>query len=88
MKGVVILGGASPWSCCITLIEAANTSVSPSSSSWFPVAPPVVCSGLATSGVMPTESFFSLLKIERTAAKTYRRQISAKADVFDCIEGF
>ena len=34
------------------------------------------------------ESFFSSLKIERTAAKTYRTRDQAKADVFDYIECF
>ena len=34
------------------------------------------------------ESFFSLLKTERTASKTYRTRDQAKADVFDYIERF
>ena len=34
------------------------------------------------------ESFFSSLKTERTAAKTYRTRAQAKADVFDDIERF
>ena len=34
------------------------------------------------------ESFFSSLKIERTARKTYRTRDQAKADVFDYIERF
>ena len=34
------------------------------------------------------ESFFSSLKIERTARKTYRSRDEAKADVFDYIERF
>jgi putative transposase len=34
------------------------------------------------------ESFFSSLKTERTAAKMYRTQEQAKADVFDYIECF
>ena len=34
------------------------------------------------------ESFFSSLKTERTAAKTYRTRTQAKADVFDYIERF
>jgi putative transposase len=34
------------------------------------------------------ESFFSLLKTERTANKTYRTRDEAKADVFDYIERF
>jgi putative transposase len=33
-----------------------------------------------------TESFFSSLKTERTAAKAYRTRAQAKADVFDYIE--
>jgi len=34
------------------------------------------------------ESFFSSLKIERTARKTHRTRDAAKADVFDYIERF
>ncbi len=34
------------------------------------------------------ESFFSSLKIERTARKTYRTRDQARADVFDYIERF
>jgi putative transposase len=34
------------------------------------------------------ESFFSLLKTERMARKTYRTGDEAKADVFDYIERF
>ena len=34
------------------------------------------------------ESFFSSLKTERTARKTYRTRDDAKADVFDYIECF
>ena len=34
------------------------------------------------------ESFFSSLKTERTAPKTYRTRDEAKADVFDYIERF
>ena len=34
------------------------------------------------------ESFFSSLKTERTAAKTYRTRAQARADVFDYIERF
>ena len=34
------------------------------------------------------ESFFSSLKTERTARKTYRNRAQAKADVFDYIECF
>jgi len=34
------------------------------------------------------ESFFSSLKTERTARKTYRTQDEAKADAFDYIERF
>lgn len=34
------------------------------------------------------ESFFSSLKTERTAGKTYRSQDAARADVFDYIERF
>ena len=34
------------------------------------------------------ESFFSSLKTERVARKTYRTRDQARADVFDCIERF
>jgi putative transposase len=34
------------------------------------------------------ESFFSTLKTERTAGKTYRTRDAARADVFDYIERF
>jgi putative transposase len=34
------------------------------------------------------ESFFSSLKAERTARKTYRTRDEARADVFDYIERF
>ncbi len=34
------------------------------------------------------ESFFSSLKTERTARKTYRSRAAATADVFDYIERF
>ena len=34
------------------------------------------------------ESFFSLLKTERTARKTYRTRDESKADVFDYIKRF
>ena len=34
------------------------------------------------------ESFFSSLKTERTARKTYRTRDEAKADVFDYVERF
>jgi putative transposase len=34
------------------------------------------------------ESFFSSLKIERTARRMYRTRDDAKADVFDYIERF
>ena len=34
------------------------------------------------------ESFFSSLKTERTARKTYRTRDAARADVFDYIERF
>ena len=34
------------------------------------------------------ESFFSSLKTERTARKTYRTRSQAKADIFDYIERF
>ena len=40
-----------------------------------------------TSGAA-VESFFSSLKTERTARKTYRTRDEAKADVFDYIECF
>ena len=51
----------------------------------------VVCS-LSRSGNVwdnaAMESFFSTLKTERTAAKTYRSRDEARADVFDYIERF
>ena len=34
------------------------------------------------------ESFFSTLKAERTAQKTYSMRDAARADVFDCIGRF
>lgn len=34
------------------------------------------------------ESFFSSMKTERTASKTYRTRDEARADVFDYIERF
>ena len=39
-------------------------------------------------GQSAMESFFSSLKTERTARKTYRTREEAKADVFDYIERF
>jgi putative transposase len=51
----------------------------------------VVCS-MSRSGTVwdsaAMESFFSSLKTERTARKTYRTRDEAKADVFDYIECF
>ena len=51
----------------------------------------VVCSMSRSGNVWDNaamESFFSSLKTERTAAKTYRTRDQAKADVFDYIERF
>ena len=51
----------------------------------------VVCSMSRSGNVWDnaaTESFFSSLKTERTARKTYRTRDQAKADVFDYIERF
>jgi putative transposase len=51
----------------------------------------VVCSMSRSGDVWDNaamESFFSSLKTERTARKTYRSRNEAKADVFDCIERF
>jgi putative transposase len=51
----------------------------------------VVCSMSRSGNVWDNaamESFFSSLKIERTARKTYRTRDQAKADVFDYIERF
>jgi putative transposase len=51
----------------------------------------VVCSMSRSGNVWDNaamESFFSSLKTERTAAKTYRSRDEAKADVFDYIERF
>src|SRR5579862_275599 len=51
----------------------------------------IVCSMSRSGNVWDTaamESFFSSLKTERTARKTYRTRDQAKADVFDYIECF
>ena len=51
----------------------------------------VVCSMSRSGNVWDNaamESFFSSLKTERTARKTYRTRDDAKADVFDYIERF
>ena len=51
----------------------------------------VVCSMSRSGNVWDNaamESFFSSLKTERTARKTYRSRDEAKADVFDYIERF
>jgi putative transposase len=51
----------------------------------------VVCSMSRAGNVWDNaamESFFSSLKTERTARKTYRTRDAAKADVFDYIERF
>lgn len=51
----------------------------------------VICSMSRTGNVWDNaamESFFSSLKTERTARKTYRTRDQAKADVFDYIERF
>jgi putative transposase len=51
----------------------------------------VVCSVSRSGNVWDNaamESFFSSLKTERTARKTYRTRDDAKADVFDYIECF
>src|SRR5437879_442359 len=51
----------------------------------------VVCSMRRSGNVWDNaamESFFSSLKTERTARKTYRTRDEAKADVFDYIERF
>ena len=51
----------------------------------------VVCSMSRSGNVWDNaamESFFSSLKIERTARKTYRTRDEARADVFDYIERF
>ena len=51
----------------------------------------VVCSMSRSGNVWGNaamESFFSSLKTERTARKTYRTRDEAKADVFDYIERF
>ena len=51
----------------------------------------VACS-MSRSGIVwdnaAMESFFSSLKIERTARKVYRSRNDAKADVFDYVERF
>ena len=51
----------------------------------------VICSMSRSGNVWHNaamESFFSSLKTERTARKTYRTRDQAKADVFDYIERF
>jgi putative transposase len=51
----------------------------------------IVCSMSRSGNVWDNaamESFFSSLKTERTARKTYRTRDQAKADVFDYIERF
>ena len=51
----------------------------------------VVCSTSRSGNVWDNaaiKSFFSSLKTERTARKTYRSRVEAKADVFDYIERF
>jgi putative transposase len=51
----------------------------------------VVCSMSRSGNVWDSaamESFFSSLKTERTARKTYRTRDEAKADVFDYVERF
>ena len=51
----------------------------------------IVCSMSRSGNVWDNaamESFFSSLKTERTARKTYRTRDEAKADVFDYIERF
>ncbi len=72
-----------------TPIAAANT---PASSSRSLMADHgIVCSMSRSGNVWDNaamESFFSSLKTERTARKTYRTRDEAKADVFDYIECF
>jgi putative transposase len=51
----------------------------------------IVCSMSRSGNVWDNaamKSFFSSMKIERTAHKTYRTRDQAKADVFDYIERF
>ena len=51
----------------------------------------IVCSMSRSGNVWDNaamESFFSSLKIERTARKNYRTRSEARADVFDYIERF
>ena len=51
----------------------------------------IICSMSRSGNVWDNaamESFFSSLKTERTARKTYRTRDQAKADVFDYIERF
>jgi len=51
----------------------------------------VICSMSRSGNVWDNaamESFFSSLKTERTARKTYRTRDEAKADVFDYVERF
>ena len=78
-----------PTRCCITPIVAAQYT-----SEQFQrlmADNGVVCSMSRSGNVWDNaamESFFSSLKTERTARKTYRTRDQAKADVFDYIECF
>jgi len=74
--------------CCITPIAAANTPANSSNGCW-PTR--VICSMSRSANVWDNaamESFFSSLKTERNARKTYRTREEAKADVFDYVERF
>jgi len=78
-----------PTPCCITRIRAANIQVSSSSGLWPTTG--ATCSMSRPGNVWDNaamESFFSSLKTERIARKTYRTRNHAKADVFDYIERF
>ena len=78
--------------CCITPIAVPLSRQYSSEQFQRPMADNgVVCSMSRPGNVWDNaamESFFSSLKTERTARKTYRTRDEARADVFDYIERF
>ena len=78
----------SPMRCCTTPTRAANIAANSSS---LLAEKGITCSMSRSGNVWDNaamESFFSSLKTERTARKTYRTHDQAKADVFDYVERF
>jgi putative transposase len=72
--------------CCTIPTRAASTTANSFS---LLADNGVICSMSRSGNVWDNaamESFFSSLKTERTARKTYRTRDEAKADVFDYIE--